>query len=212
MRCDEVTRELAAPSDCRDDRALAEHLVHCQKCADWEDRAAKLDRLWEVTRPPVPGSEAWGSLWTSVNAALDASDPRKATRPRLAQEPEQASGETAQPSSRDGRFWRGLAMLGTIALAQAAAVLLAFGFTWHHPAEPAGVPSVNPGAGLAQGTVPGLESVIDVEDGLVPYISSEGPTITVRDVADPEMPNGEDPWYVFFGRIESAGTEVAMTE
>ena len=33
MRCDEVTRELAAPSDGRDDLATGRHLGHCEKCA-----------------------------------------------------------------------------------------------------------------------------------------------------------------------------------
>jgi len=212
MRCDEVTRELAAPSDSRDGRALAEHLAHCQKCADWADRAAKFDRLWEVTRPADPGSDAWGSVWTSVNAALDSAGAMKARRPWLGRASGQVFDDPANRRSREGRFWWGLAVVGTIALAQAAAILLAIGFAWHPPEGPSGVPDVNPGAGLVQGTVPNLEAVVDVEDGQVPYISSDGPTITVRDVAAPELPNGEDPWYVFFGRIESAGTVVAWTE
>ncbi len=212
MRCEEVTRELAAPSDCRDDQALANHLGHCKKCADWADRAAKLDRLWDVTRPADPGSEAWGTLWTSVNEALDSSGPNKAHRPWRARGSERVSGDSPHQSSRDARFWRGLAMVGTIVLAQAAAILLAISLAWHSPTEPAGVPAVTPSAGLVQGTVPNLESVIDVEDGQVVYIRSDGPAIAILDLTALEMPNGEDPWYVFFGRVESGGTVVAMTE
>jgi hypothetical protein len=210
MRCDDVTRELAAPSDGRDDRALADHLANCPKCADWANRAASLDRLWQTTRPVDPSPDAWGSVWASVNAALDAAPaPQTARRTLGARGFDRVDGPSA---SGNGRFWRGLATVATITLAQAAAVLLAFVFAWHRPADPAGGSSLKSQTGLAQATVPSLDSVVDVEDGQVLYISSDGSKIAVRDVAAPEMPNGEDPWYVFFGRIESAGTEIAMTE
>src|SRR4051812_27114103 len=119
MRCDEVTRELATPSDRRDDQALAEHLTHCEKCADWADRAEKLDRLWDATRPADPGPEAWASVWGAVNSALDAAAAsQKAGRTGHARRPGQVA---AQTTSGDARFWRGLAVMGTLALAQAAA-------------------------------------------------------------------------------------------
>jgi hypothetical protein len=209
MRCDDVTRELACPGDSRDDRALVEHLAHCRACADWADRAAKLDRLWETTRPADPGPAAWGSLWTSVNAALDAAPVReKAGRPWLARATERVGD---QPAPKDGRYWPGLTMVATLALAQAAAILLAVGFAWHRPEGPVDVQGTDPARLVeGQGAAPALEPVIDVEGGQVPYIRSDGPTVTVRDVAAPELPNGEDPWYVFYGRIESAGTEVAL--
>ena len=212
MRCDEVIRELATPSDCRDDQALAVHLAHCKPCADWANRAEKLDRLWDMTRPADPGSEAWGTLWTSVNAAIDSPDSKQALRPWRVQGPKRATGETTHRSSKDARFWRGLAVVGTIVLAQAAAIILVFGVAWHHPAEPDRVPVAPPGFGLMPGTVANLESVIDVEDGQVVYIRSEGSSISKLDLTALELPNGEDPWYVFFGRMESGPTVVAMTE
>ena len=57
MRCDEVIRELAVPTDDRDSAALAEHLASCPSCAGWAKRDAQFDRLWEATRPtnPRPG-------------------------------------------------------------------------------------------------------------------------------------------------------------
>jgi hypothetical protein len=207
MRCDEVTRELASPSDSRDDRALAQHLEQCKRCAEWADRASKLDRLWGMTRPVDPGAEAWASAWTSVNAALDSAGSRTTLRPLQARQTVQISGASDTSAPRAGRFWRGLAAVGTIALAQAAAVLLAIGFAWNWP----GKPNVSTGE-LAQARAPETDSEIDVEDGQVPYIRSEGQSLAVLDVAAPELPNGEDPWYVFFGRIESARTQIAMTE
>ena len=70
MRCDEVIRELAVPTDDRDGTALAEHLAGCPSCVAWARRAALLDRLWEATRPPEPSPEAWDSVWANINQAL----------------------------------------------------------------------------------------------------------------------------------------------
>ena len=57
MRCDEVVRELAAPTGNRDREAMAEHLAACSACAEWARRAGDLDRLWGATRPAEPTSE-----------------------------------------------------------------------------------------------------------------------------------------------------------
>src|SRR5438105_1188160 len=71
MRCDEVIRELAAPTDDRDATAIAEHLSGCRTCNGWARQAAQLDRLWEATRPPEPSPAAWGPVWVHVAQSLD---------------------------------------------------------------------------------------------------------------------------------------------
>ena len=60
MRCDEVIRELAVPTDDRDSAALAEHLANCPSCAVWAKRDAEFDRLWDATRPAEPSSRGVG--------------------------------------------------------------------------------------------------------------------------------------------------------
>jgi len=71
MRCDEVIRELAAPTDDRDETLLAAHLAGCSSCADWARRAALLDQLWDATRPSEPSAEAWDTVWANMTRALE---------------------------------------------------------------------------------------------------------------------------------------------
>ena len=66
MRCEDVIRELAAPTDTRDAASLAEHLSRCPSCAAWAERAARLDHLWEVTQPAEPTPEVWDNVWAQV--------------------------------------------------------------------------------------------------------------------------------------------------
>ena len=54
LRCDDVTRELAAPSADRDCAALADHLAGCPSCSTFAAGVDALDRLWVVTRPAEP--------------------------------------------------------------------------------------------------------------------------------------------------------------
>ena len=72
MRCDDVIRELAAPTDSRDAASLADHLTRCPSCAAWADRAARLDHLWQVTQPAEPTSDVWDNVWAQVVSSLDA--------------------------------------------------------------------------------------------------------------------------------------------
>ena len=72
MRCDEVVRELAAPTVDRDRAAMAEHLAACPACAGWARRAEQLDRLWDATRPAEPSPEAWDAVWANIVQALPA--------------------------------------------------------------------------------------------------------------------------------------------
>ena len=66
MRCNEVIRELAVPTDAASRRAIDEHLARCPACAAWGSVPGRLDRLWKATRPSEPTAEAWDSLWARV--------------------------------------------------------------------------------------------------------------------------------------------------
>ena len=71
MRCVDVIRELAAPTDTRDAVGLADHLSRCSSCANWARQAEQLDRLWDLTRPAEPSPEVWDNLWSQVAHSLD---------------------------------------------------------------------------------------------------------------------------------------------
>ena len=60
MRCVDVIRELAAPTDTRNTVDLAEHLNRCPSCANWARQATQFDRLWDTTRPAEPSPERVG--------------------------------------------------------------------------------------------------------------------------------------------------------
>ncbi len=75
LRCDEVTRELAVPTGAVDAEVLARHVASCPSCAAWADASARLDRLWEETRPAEPGPEHWERVWSAV-ASEGAGKPR----------------------------------------------------------------------------------------------------------------------------------------
>jgi len=133
MRCEQVIRELAVPSDDRDAAALASHIASCPACATWADRAVQLDRLWQATRPSEPTSDVWDSVWTNLAASLDSSAPSQI--PVLSSRTDRSKGsrkilgfpvsERRGPSS-GSRPW----VLITIGLAQAAAIFLAVNLTW----------------------------------------------------------------------------------
>src|SRR3954452_18558867 len=83
MRCEEVIAGLAAP-DGPDSPALAEHLERCPRCAARARLDARLQRLWEVTRPEEPAPSTWATVWAQVTQALDATAaPTLAPPPRL---------------------------------------------------------------------------------------------------------------------------------
>jgi hypothetical protein len=197
MRCDEVIRELAAPSECRDEPGLAHHLSECKNCADWADRAGRLDRLWEATRPADPPQEAWDSIWSSVRANLDRADRPVEVRPWALQTSRSINDGTSRLPSTFTRSGRGLAVAAAIVLAQAAAIFLAVHLAWIGPVDRGNSNAVQ---------------VVDVDEGQVAYIRSVGPTVAVLDVTADELPDGEDTWYVFFNRVESSVPVVAMTE
>ncbi len=75
MRCEDVTRELAAPTGNPAPADLAGHLDSCPGCAEWARSSARFDRIWESTRPAQPPAEALDALWARAAAALDARAP-----------------------------------------------------------------------------------------------------------------------------------------
>jgi hypothetical protein len=212
MRCDEVIRELAVPTDGRDDLAISRHLASCEACAEWAEQAASLDRLWEATRPAEPSAEAWDHLWSSVTAELDrpsdsAVDGSRSRHARVLTLPTQPT------SSGRRRFWRGLVAVGIVGLAQAAALLLAIGIAWYKtPEGPVPVPPpVVAGADRAER--PGPDSVIEVEEGEVPLIRADGTRVRVDELAAQDASNGVDEWYLFFNVLEPMARSVmAMAE
>jgi len=111
MRCEEVTRELAAPSGPTDQADLAAHLAACPACAGWSSRADRLDRLWDATRPADPSPGSLDALWARASAALEAPSPAL----RLV-------GADATRARRRGRRLA-LAVIG-LGVAQAAALMV----------------------------------------------------------------------------------------
>ncbi len=212
MRCDEVMREMSLSGEERDQDAVARHLAECKACASWSEHAATFDRLWDATRPTEPSAESWDRLWSSVTARLDQTGLDAAAHV-LSRRNGTADGNWDSPrSSPVVRSWRGLAALGLVGLAQAAALLLAVNLFWNagdKNVQPRRLPAV---PDVAERIVPSLDSVVDVEWGQVVLIRSDGPAVQITDLTALEPTNGEDPWYVFFNRVESASTVVAMTE
>ena len=178
MRCEDVRKELATPTDTGDAVSLAEHLSRCPSCSAWAQRAARLDRLWQTTRPAEPSSEVWDSLWSGVVSSLDAPASEEVAPVgdgalRNGSANVSVTRSTSKPSDRSraasGR--RRLAAIGVFGLAQAAAVLLVVGLAWRVfiPARPA-----------QNGIAMALRNV-DIEEGQLVVI-----------VADPQNPGVVD--------------------
>jgi len=70
MRCDDVMRELSAPTDGLDRAALDEHVNACPRCASWAAQVDRLDRIWEETRPEEPSALAFDAMWQEVTRAV----------------------------------------------------------------------------------------------------------------------------------------------
>ena len=120
MRCDDVIRELAAPTAGCDSAALADHLAACPACSHFAERVAHLDHLWEATRPALPSDRAWGVLWTAVCDQLD-----QPVEVGISVEEEVGRDLIALPVAVS-RPWRRWATV-VFGLAQAAALLVGFG-------------------------------------------------------------------------------------
>ena len=138
MRCVDVIRELAAPTDTQDAAALADHLSHCTSCAAFAERAARLDRLWEATRPAEPTPEVWYNLWLQVAHSLDssASQPIVPLSPAGVRNGSTTASEMkfdikpgGQTRSRSS-YSRPWARIGIVRLSRVAAAVLIAGLGW----------------------------------------------------------------------------------
>jgi hypothetical protein len=220
MRCDDVIRELAVPTDSRDLASLADHLNHCPSCAAWAERAARLDRLWQVTQPAEPTSGVWDNIWAQVASSLDVQAANGAISPAVTSlRNGLASGAplrfAAKPSERPltrpfrSRRWTALALVG---LAQAAAVLLVVGMSWRFF-----VPSRPPQNEL----IASLPSV-DIEEGHLVMIVADPKLLSVVDLTPKTTTAGVDhvdwygdekyfDWFQVYHEVESlAKPSVAM--
>ena len=237
MRCDEVIHELAVPTDDRDRTALAEHLAGCPSCAEWNRRAVLLDQLWDTTRPAEPSPEAWNSVWSNINQALQ---PPSADRefagspmlvgsgdsPKIVLHSASASSSTEAPiRPRTRRFVTIVLMVG---LAQAAAILIALGLGWR--VQPVAKPHQNPQiAQIPTPPVPGVAkpirvnqavivtAEIDIEEGHQIMIRVDGSAPKLVDVTPPEMTFGgivnKTPGYVeMFNAVESFAKTVVAAQ
>ncbi|MFO0889012.1 MAG: hypothetical protein U0790_07670 [Isosphaeraceae bacterium] len=99
-----------------------------------------------------------------------------------------------------------------VLVAQAAALLVAVGLAWQNPWRDAGPVANPPGPSLARAVEPSLDSEFEFEDGQVALIRSEGSQVQMVDLTELDSRNGEDPWFVFFNRVEASSAVFAMAE
>jgi predicted anti-sigma-YlaC factor YlaD len=179
MRCVDVIQEIAAPSS-PDPAALAEHLAGCPRCAAWARQSARLDRLWEATRPEEPPPAAWATVWTQVTRSLDAAAPMAPT-PRI-------------------RPWRRRAV-ASFAIAQAAVLLVA---AWLVSRPDPDRPMQRPGALARNG--PALVPVpsIEIDYGATVLIQSRPTGVTVVSQGTGEASNAID------GNLLDGGSDFVM--
>jgi len=192
MRCVDVIRELAAPGDTQDAAALVDHLSHCTSCAAFAQRAARLDRLWEATRPAEPAPEVWHNLWSQIAHSLDNSKPQPVVSPppaalrngsTNASEIKFDVKPTEQSPSRSFRS-RPWARVSIVSLSRAAAVLLIVGLGWWVFSLPKQqVASLNPVSPNPAGPNAMLTSLPDVD-------IDAGHTVVI--LADPKSPSVVD--------------------
>lgn len=176
MRCEDAIRELPFPLETSSETALSQHLAHCARCASEAERAAKLGRLWEATRPAALSDATWERIWANASATLD--------RP-------EASRRAAAPA------WR-RAVFATFALAQAAAILAAVvllprgGNQAGHPSAP-------------HPTVAKVESAprkVEIDQDQVVLITLDQRGVHVRDIALNSNANTVDEFFLFYNAIE----------
>ncbi len=74
MRCDEVSRELSAPTGRLDPSAVSAHLEDCSACASWANQVKQLDQVWSSTRPAEPAASAFETVWAGVSKGLEQPD------------------------------------------------------------------------------------------------------------------------------------------
>jgi hypothetical protein len=206
MRCDDVIRELSDPQNWSDSPALSGHLAQCDRCAALAARNTRLKRLWEATAPREVSGETWDQVWSAISSGLDRSDTRSGDQVGASLVATDAGSRIPQ-AARSGR-WRSVGFIGLVGFAQAAALLLAVGLSWRGPSRLPGLPR-SPQEVRSEVS---LNSEFDFEDGQVPLLRSEGNKVGMVDLTALDSANGEDPWFVFFNRVEATSTVVAMAE
>jgi hypothetical protein len=230
MRCDEVVRELAAPTGNRDREAMAEHLATCSACAEWSRRAENLDRLWGATRPAEPSPEVWDAVWVRIASSLPcpatnrhedapmagANPSRNGSGPRIFAHPapEPAPAPAPVGTRSRGRPWRLVSAVALVGLAQAAAILVALGLAWQtHPPRPG--PGGNGRPDIVRHPVPvRATSVVRFEAEIpegslkpnIMVLHVEETTARAVAVPSPETNTGSDIGMVMFNLMESAAT------
>jgi hypothetical protein len=214
MRCDEVIRELAAPTDDRDATALAEHLAGCLSCSGWARQAALLDQLWDATRPSEPSSETWDSVWANIAQALPSPAAEGECTPRPSRNgtaPKVVTHPAPTHAPNPPRSWR-IGAVALIGLAQAAAILVAMGLAWrgqssgpirrnsevvlHDTPAPRHAP-----AAIRVSSPVRVEA--DIDEGRLMVFRMEGSTSQMVDATPPEMAYGVDTMWVMFNVVES---------
>lgn len=70
MRCEDIVKELSAPSDSILIEAVAVHLDDCPSCANWGHQVNKFDQLWAETALPDPVNpmESWDRVWNRIQS------------------------------------------------------------------------------------------------------------------------------------------------
>ncbi len=213
MRCEEVERELAAPSPGRDRGVMADHLAACPACSAWARDADRLDRLWEATRPAEPSAEAWDAVWSGISAALDGPSAAVAGPQAVPAFAEPGDRADTRPRSRPARRWR-LGAIALVGLAQAAAILIAIGLAWQPTPRPDDAdqpPQVADNAGPSSVPAPirvdrPVRVDAEIEESSLVVIHAEANGARVVNATPPEMNTGSDSGLVFFNLMESLTT------
>jgi hypothetical protein len=226
MRCNDVIRELAAPSvDC-DASALAEHLAVCPACTAWANRGAALDRLWDATRPLDPPAHAWEAVWANIVDSLDS--PASTHAPQRVAAGAARNGASSRVAlkspavervpSPGPRSWS-VKATAWLFLAQAAAVLLGVGLAWHsfHPTRSVQSAEIEEGyvvrISLTQDGASGTLPSVEIEEGHVVLIQAEDPKPEALVISSEPALWGVDDWYIMFNAVESMANPVlAMKE
>jgi hypothetical protein len=161
------------------------------------DPAARLDALWEATRPVEPSAEAWDRVWTAVADGLDRRTVTTVDRPAVIRREgvfvhRSASGHARRPTAVAA------AMTLTVVLAQAAAILLAVGLSWRG-ADPQ---PVAPGNGQV------ATADVRIEEGQFVMIRSNADMVQAIDLSAQLGVGGVDSWYSLHNLMEATNSPV----
>ena len=173
MRCPDVMQVLSAPIG-SPDSSVYEHLATCPTCARWASDIARLDRIWQETRPIEPQDANFQSLWSQVSRSVGDGQtighPGLSTTVVITGLPKPVDQFLGVPLS----FWNQPSRWAALVsgLAAAAALLIVFG----QPLIP-GKP-VSPGPDPILSTRPGVfVSNFDTEPGQTLFIKISGSNV-----------------------------------